>query len=89
MVYIVFWTLVVVKSIPCPDAGKADEFGRVNNNISCSVNHLKFEQKEMSKYFHTKDSAIVFLGRVTEEENKSGILNFGDRIENPKLDSIK
>lgn len=88
MKYIVYWVLVSIVPTVCPNAGIADEFGRMlNSGTICSVNHVEVVKEDHSKVFHNRDSAFQFYQRAKVKPPYS----FYDvpEITNVKLDSIK
>lgn len=78
--FIVTWCIQMMVTDPCPDAGKVDEFGRLENyGIGCTVHHFHFENEcGYSIEYCAKDSALAFYERATKERD----------IVNVKLDSI-
>lgn len=89
MKYIVFWIIINVVPMPCPDANKIDEFGRESSGFStCAVYHFKIERKSKTKEFFSRDSAFAFYNRAKKLETKSFIA-FDGNLEDVKIDSVK
>lgn len=78
--YIVTW--VLLKSIPtaCPDANKADKFGRVQSYGTCAVYHAEIKKEKLKKEFYSKDSAYLFYNELLIEANKYQYI-IGDGID--------
>lgn len=76
--YIVYWSLIYTIQIPCPDAGKTDEFGRRLPVIICSVYHTKTEKDPHYKEFTERKSAFEFYNKAKRETG----------IEDVKIDSL-
>ena len=85
--YIVTWCLSNLILAPCPDAIKADQFGRKGSIISCSVLHYDIEEDcNYKKSFYNRKPAIIFYDKVAKESNNpSGYFN--QTINNIKIDS--
>jgi len=66
MKYIVSWILITMVQIPCPDADKKDEFGRISMT-NCSVNHCRIERDTLYKYFSDGVLAREFYLKAKKE----------------------
>ncbi len=76
--YIISWCLVVLTSMPCPDANRTDEFGR-RSIIGCLAYHYK-------KTLDCGNEKVIY-NRKDAYEFYSSAKNQGD-IEMVKIDSI-
>lgn len=90
MQYIVKWLIITIVSIPCPDYGKTDKFGRViNPNVSCLVMHVKLDTAYHSQVFLSRLVATEFYSELVQERDRQGVSIFAEElgISDVKLDS--
>lgn len=79
--YIITWVLVKIIPTACPDAGKADKFGRVQSSYNtCAVFHAERKTEKQKRIFYNSDSAKAFYQELMEE-GKKGSGMFSDGID--------
>jgi hypothetical protein len=79
--YIVIWILATTVQVPCPDAGKVDEFGRNSGMYnSCSVLHTSTDYDTLQQEFLIKEKAELFYDNAKKEVTKGFSFFLGSDI---------